>query len=279
MTNQKKRNVLICTVVGIVCATVLISSIMNKKNEPTAPTVSSHAASASSSLSSAHTGEFFNTNTTQSTSSAVSDTDYTALSTDAQKVLHLRYDLSDTSISPDVLKQYLRDYMTDDALKQMFNNTSAEQPKVSATQPKVSAAPVSSAAPAQQKPASSAPAKAAASSAPSTSSKPAAANSAPDVTYRPIKGAVTPRLASFQPVTKTYSYATVSRLYTKALKNAQENVLIYYTLSVAGDNMPSNTSNRVMSLNMKYSKSAGHWIVTKLETDAKVDFSLAPFQK
>lgn len=276
MTNQKKRTVLICAVVGIVCATVLISSIINKKAEPTATTVSSHAASVSSSLSSADVGGFFNGQFT-SASSAASDTDYTAtLSTDAQKVLHLRYDLSDTSVSPDVLKQYLRDYMTDDALKQMFSNTSSEQSKASAA-PVSSAAPISSA-PAQQNPASSAPAKAAASSAPSTSSKPAA-SSAPDVTYRPIQGAVTPRLASFQPVTKTYSYATVSRLYTKALQGTQENVLIYYTLSVAGDNMLSNTSNRVMSLNMKYSKSAGHWIVTKMELDAKVDFSLAPFQK
>lgn len=249
---------------------------MNKKAKPAATTVSSHAASASSSLSSAYAGGFFNAQST-SVSSAASDTDYTAtLSADAQKVLHLRYDLSDTSVSPDVLKQYLRDYMTDDALQQMFSNTSSEQSKASAA-PVSSAAPISSA-PAQQKPASSAPAKAAVSSAPSTSSKPAT-SSAPDVTYRPIQGAVTPRLASFQPVTKTYSYATVSRLYTKALPDTQENVLIYYTLSVAGDNMPSNTSNRVMSLNMKYSKSAGHWIVTKMELDAKVDFSLAPFQK
>ncbi len=276
MTNQKKRTILICVIAGIVCATVLVSSIMNKKAKPAATTVSSHAASASSSLSSAYAGGFFNAQST-SVSSAASDTDYTAtLSADAQKVLHLRYDLSDTSVSPDVLKQYLRDYMTDDALQQMFSNTSSEQSKASAA-PVSSAAPISSA-PAQQRPASSAPAKAPVSSAPSTSSKPIT-NSTPDVTYRPIKGAVTPRLASFQPVTKTYSYATVSRLYTKALPDTQENVLIYYTLSVAGDNMPSNTSNRVMSLNMKYSKSAGHWMVTKLETDAKVDFSLAPFQK
>lgn len=276
MTNQKKRTILICVIAGIVCATVLVSSIMNKKAKPAATTVSSHAASASSSLSSAYAGGFFNAQST-SVSSAASDTDYTAtLSTDAQKVLHLRYDLSDTSVSPDVLKQYLRDYMTDDALKQMFSNTSSEQSKASAA-PVSSNAPISSA-PAQQRPASSAPAKAPVSSAPSTSSKPIT-SSTPDVTYRPIKGAVTPHLASFQPVTKTYSYATVSRLYTKALQDTQENVLIYYTLSVAGDNMPSNTSNRVISLNMKYSKSAGHWIVTKMELDAKVDFSLAPFQK
>ena len=275
MTNKKKRIVLICAVAGIICATVLISSMMNKKSEPAVPVVSSNIASASSFLSSAAAGGFFNAQS--NTISSAADTDYTStLSADAQKVLHLRYDLSDTSVLPDVLKQYLRDYMTDDALKQMFSNTSSEQSKASAA-PVSSAAPISSA-PAQQRPASSAPAKAAASSAPSTSSKPAA-SSAPDVTYRPIQGAVTPRLASFQPVTKTYSYATVSRLYTKALPDTQENVLIYYTLSVAGDNMPSNTSNRVMSLNMKYSKSAGHWIVTKMELDAKVDFSLAPFQK
>jgi|GEM_PF-2667865 len=275
MTNKKKRIVLICAVAGIICATVLISSMMNKKSEPAVPVVSSNIASASSPSSSADMGGFFNAQS--NTVSSAADTDYTStLSADAQKVLHLRYDLSDTSVSPDVLKQYLRDYMTDDALKQMFSNTSSEQSKASAA-PVSSAAPISSA-PAQQRPASSAPAKAAASSAPSTSSKPAA-SSAPDVTYRPIQGAVTPRLASFQPVTKTYSYATVSRLYTKALQGTQENVLIYYTLSVAGDNMPSNTSNRVMSLNMKYSKSAGHWIVTKMELDAKVDFSLAPFQK
>lgn len=276
MTNKKKRIVLVCAVAGIICATVLISSMMNKKSEPAAPVVSSNTASASSPSSSADMGGFFNAQS--NTVSSAADTDYTStLSAEAQKVLHLRYDLSDTSVSPDVLKQYLRDYMTDDALKQMFNSTNASQSKVSAA-PVSNPAPVSSVVPAQQEPASSAPAKAAASSAPSTSSKPAA-SSAPDVTYRPIQGAVTPRLASFQPVTKTYSYATVSRLYTKALQGTQENVLIYYTLSVAGDNMPSNTSNRVMSLNMKYSKSAGHWIVTKMELDAKVDFSLAPFQK
>lgn len=279
MTNQKKRNILIVVTIGAICAVVLASSLTGRKAKTTLPAVSSSKVSASSVQSSADHGVFFSTQsvTSSSTVSEALDAHTATLADDAQKVLHLRYDLSDTSISIDELKQYLRDYMTEDALKQLFSNTSAVQPKVSASTTS-SAVPSSSAAVTKKQSSSSTPVKKAESSLPSTSSKTAAASSKPDVTYRPIQGEVTPRYASFQPVTKTYSYVTVNRLYTKELSSQHANVLIYYTLSIAGDKLQTNTSNRVMSLNMEYSKK-GHWVVNKIELDTQVDFSLAPFQK
>lgn len=70
-------------------------------------------------------------------------------------------------------------------------------------------------------------------------------------------------------ITIMYSYANVKRIYTKKLASGKANVLMYYTLSVAGDSIPTNTSNRMMSLTMQDSTNVGHWIVTAaLDTKA-----------
>lgn len=276
MTTQKKKIILFAALIGIIAVSILAIHINgNHSTNVNSQTASVNRSSAAVSASS------------ESGSSRTSNLQEETLLQVAQKVLHLRYDLSDTSVSNDVLKQSLRDYMTNEAVNQLFSNSDPSlQPKVQASSVPSSAAPSEnprtasaqpSSVPSASKPASS-PSSKSASSKPAASSSQKPSSSAPDITYRPIKGCVTPRMAEYHPVIKMYSYATVKRIYTKKLASGKANVLIYYTLSVAGDSIPTNTSNRMMSLTMQDNKNAGHWIVTTVELDTKVNYSLQPFQ-
>ncbi len=276
MTTQKKKIILFAALIGIIAVSILAIHINGN-----------HSTSADSQTASVNRSSTAVSTSSESGSSHTSNLQEDTLRQDAQKVLHLRYDLSDTAVSNDVLKQSLRDYMTNEAVNQLFSNSDPSlKPKVQASLVPSSAAPSensrtssaqTSSVPSASKSASSPSSKSASSkSAASSSQKPA--SSVPDVTYRPIKGCVTPRMAEYHPVIKMYSYATVKRIYTKKLASGKANVLLYYTLSVAGDSIPTNTSNRMMSLTMQDSTNAGHWIVTAVELDTKVNYSLQPFQ-
>jgi hypothetical protein len=276
MTTQKKKIILFASLIGIIAVSILAIHINGN-----------HSTSADAQTDSVNRSSATISSSSESGSSRTSNLQQETLLQDAQKVLHLRYDLSDTSVSNDVLKQSLRDYMTNEAVNQLFSNSDPSlQPKVQASSVPSSAAPSEnsrtssaqpSSVPSVSKPASS-PSSKSASSKPAASSSQNPSSSAPDITYRPIKGCVTPRMAEYHPVIKMYSYATVKRIYTKKLASGKANVLLYYTLSVAGDSIPTNTSNRMMSLTMQDSKNVGHWIVTTVELDTKVNYSLQPFQ-
>jgi len=267
MTTQKKKIILFASLIGIIAVSILAIHINGN-----------HSTSADAQTDSVNRSSATISSSSESGSSRTSNLQQETLLQDAQKVLHLRYDLSDTSVSNDVLKQSLRDYMTNEAVNQLFSNSDPSlQPKVQASSVPSSAAPSEnsrtssaqpSSVPSVSKPASS-PSSKSASSKPAASSSQNPSSSAPDITYRPIKGCVTPRMAEYHPVIKMYSYATVKRIYTKKLASGKANVLMYYTLSVAGDSIPTNTSNRMMSLTMQDSKNVGHWIVTAaLDTKA-----------
>ncbi len=267
MTTQKKKIILFASLIGIIAVSILAIHINGN-----------HSTSADAQTDSVNRSSAAVSSSSESGSSRTSNLQEETLLQVAQKVLHLRYDLSDTSVSNAVLKQSLRDYMTNEAVNQLFSNSDPSlQPKVQASSVPSSAVPSEnprtssaqpSSVPSASKPASS-PSSKSASSKPAASSSQKPSSSAPDITYRPIKGCVTPRMAEYHPVIKMYSYATVKRIYTKKLASGKANVLMYYTLSVAGDSIPTNTSNRMMSLTMQDNKNVGHWIVTAaLDTKA-----------